>query len=99
MLIAFAILDIASGFEGMLGTVNAVLGTNWTSEDVDRIGREILRTERRFNEAAGFTSAHDRLPDFMRTEKLPPHNTAFEVSDEALDSVYADLSACGHAPA
>ena len=91
LFIAFAILDISSGFEGMLGSVNAVLGTDWTSEDAHRIGREILRAERQFNEAAGFTRAHDRLPEFMRREKLPPHNVVFEVSDEALDTVHAEM--------
>ena len=89
LFIAFAILDIASGFEGMVEECNGVLGTSWTGDDVTRIGQEILRMERRFNEAAGFTKAHDRLPEFMKYEKLPPHNTVFDVPDEVLDSVYA----------
>ena len=53
LFIAFAILDIASGFEGMMEECNGVLGTNWKSEDVAKIGAEILRKERAFNEAAG----------------------------------------------
>jgi aldehyde:ferredoxin oxidoreductase len=89
LFIAFPILDIASGFEGMVEECNGVLGTSWTGDDVTRIGLEILRMERKFNEAAGFTKAHDRLPDFMKHEKLPPHNTVFDVPDDVLDSVYA----------
>jgi len=91
LFIAFAILDIASGFEGMVEECNGVLGTDWTGDDVVEIGKEILRKERAFNEAAGFTKAHDRLPEFMKYEKLPPHNTVFDVPDEVLDAVYGEL--------
>jgi aldehyde:ferredoxin oxidoreductase len=52
------------------------------------MGKEIVDLERAFNEAAGFTSAHDRLPEFMIYEKLPPHNVVFDVSDEELDKVH-----------
>ncbi|MFH0849557.1 MAG: aldehyde ferredoxin oxidoreductase C-terminal domain-containing protein, partial [Candidatus Bathyarchaeota archaeon] len=38
LFIAFPILDIQEGFEGMVESVNGVLGTNWTSDDVTRIG-------------------------------------------------------------
>jgi len=89
LFIAFAILDIASGFEGMVEECNGVLGTNWTVDDVGRIGGEILKMERAFNEAAGFTKAHDRLPEFMNYEKLPPHNVVFDVPAEELDKVHA----------
>ncbi len=91
LFIAFAILDIESGFQGMVDEVNGVLGTNYTADDVAKLGAEILRKERAFNEAAGFTSAHDRMPEFMKYEKLPPHNQVFDVPDEALDAVYAEL--------
>jgi aldehyde:ferredoxin oxidoreductase len=88
LFIAFAILDIAEGFEGVVDECNGVLGTDWTMDDVDRIGKEIIGKERAFNEAAGFTKAHDRVPEFMKYEKLPPHNTVWDVPDEMLDSVY-----------
>jgi aldehyde:ferredoxin oxidoreductase len=91
LFIAFAILDIASGYEGMIEEVNAVLGTEWTADDIVAYGAEVLKVERKFNEAAGLSKADDRLPEFMYTEKLPPHDVVFEVQDEALDSVYGDL--------
>jgi aldehyde:ferredoxin oxidoreductase len=91
LFIAFAILDIASGFEGMVEECNGVLGTNWKSEDVVKIGSEILRKERAFNEAAGLTKEHDRMPEFMKYEPLPPHNQVFDVPDSALDSVFGEL--------
>ena len=91
LFIAFAILDIASGFEGMVEECNGVLGTNWKPDDVVKIGSEILRKERAFNEAAGLSKEHDRVPEFMRYEPLPPHNQVFDVPDSALDSVYGEL--------
>ena len=44
-------------------------------------------TERAFNANTGFTSQHDRLPDFFHKEKLSPHNFTFMVKDEELDEV------------
>jgi len=89
LFIAFAILDIRSGLEGMVEECNGVLGTNWTLDDIGGIGGEIIRKEREFNAAAGFTRAHDRLPEFMKYEKLSPHNVVFDVPDEELDKVHA----------
>ncbi len=91
LFIAFAILDIPSGFEGVMEECNGVLGTNWTTDDATRIGADILKVERKFNEGAGFNEADDRLPEFMYYEKLPPHNVTFDVPDEDLDAVFAKM--------
>ena len=91
LFIAFAILDIASGYEGMVEECNGVLGTNWTPDDVVPLGAAILRKERAFNEAAGISAEQDRMPEFMKLEPLPPHNQVFDVPDSALDSVYGEL--------
>jgi aldehyde:ferredoxin oxidoreductase len=88
LFVSFAILDIASGLEGMVEECNGVLGTNWTVDDIGRIGGDIVKKERAFNEAAGFTKVDDRVPEFMKYEKLPPHNVVFDVSDEILDKVH-----------
>jgi len=88
LFIAFAILDIPEGFQGMVDTMNAVLGTEWTADDVYAQGLEWLKRERMFNEAAGFTKEDDRIPEFMLEEKLPPHNTTWDVSEAVLDSVH-----------
>lgn len=91
LFIAFAILDIASGFEGMMEECNGVLGTNWKSEDAAKLGAEILKVERAFNEAAGLGKEADRMPEFMKYEPLPPHNVVWDVPDSALDSVFGEL--------
>lgn len=88
LFIAFAILDIPEGFEGVIDTVNGVYGTNWDSDKIAKIGAEVMEMEREFNKRAGFTNADDRLPEFMNYEKLPPHNVTWEVSDEDLDKVF-----------
>ena len=88
LFIAFAILDIPSGFEGLVEECAGVLGANWTADDVARIGREIMEKELAFNRAAGFTKAHDRVPEFMKYEPLPPHNVVWDVPDEELDAVW-----------
>jgi len=91
LFIAFAILDIASGFEGMVEEVNAMLGTNYTTGQVADLGADILRRERAFNEAAGLSAAHDRLPEFMSYEKLAPHNVVFDIPNETLDAVFGEI--------
>jgi aldehyde:ferredoxin oxidoreductase len=89
LFIAFPILDIPKGWEGMAESVAGVTGLNITGADVFDIGKEVLKMERLFNERAGFTAADDRPPEFMRYEKLPPHNEVWTVTDEELDQVYA----------
>jgi aldehyde:ferredoxin oxidoreductase len=89
LFIAFPILDIAKGWAGMAETVAGVTGLPITGDDVVPMGKEILKMERLFNEKAGFTAQDDRPPEFMRYEKLPPHNVVWTVKDEELDRVYA----------
>jgi len=88
LFVSFAILDIPSGLEGMAEECNGVLGTNWTVDDIGRIGGDIVKRERAFNEGAGFTKADDRVPEFMKYEPLPPHNMVYDVPDEVLDKVH-----------
>ncbi|HEX6306151.1 MAG TPA: aldehyde ferredoxin oxidoreductase C-terminal domain-containing protein [Anaerolineales bacterium] len=91
LFIAFAILDIPSGYEGMIEECNGVFGTNWTADDVAAYGVDVLKKERAFNEAAGISAQADRVPEFMKIEPLPPHNQVFDIPDEVLDSVYGEL--------
>jgi aldehyde:ferredoxin oxidoreductase len=90
LFIAFAILDIASGFEGLVEECNGVLGTNWTMDDVGRIGKEVLDKELAFNRAAGFSQEDDRLPEFMTYETLPPHEVIWDVPEETVDAVFGE---------
>ena len=88
--VTFATADIPEGFDGIIEECNGVLGTNWTMDDVTKIGKDIFKTERNFNIAAGLGAASDRIPEFMKYEKLPPHNVVWDVTDEQLDSITAE---------
>jgi len=88
LFIAFAILDIPSGFEGVYEMLNAQYGLNLTADDVSALGMQVLKTEREFNKKAGFTKEDDRLPAYFLAEKLSPHDKIFEVKDEELDQVF-----------
>ncbi|MBW1734335.1 MAG: aldehyde ferredoxin oxidoreductase [Deltaproteobacteria bacterium] len=87
LFVAFPMLDIPDAFNAVVDMVNAKFGLSLNADDVGALGQKVLGMETDFNARAGFTSADDRLPEFFKTEKLPPHNEVFDVSDEDLDSV------------
>jgi aldehyde:ferredoxin oxidoreductase len=89
LFVAFAILDQQETFDAMVETINAMHGLSLTGDDVVELGKTILRMERGFNAAAGFTKEHDRLPLYFSREPLKPHNVVFDVPNEELDQVYA----------
>ena len=88
LFIAFAILDQPETFQALIDMINAFYGLNLDADGVADLGKKVLKAERDFNKKAGFTAAHDRLPKYFYTEKLPPHNVVFQVTDEELDSVF-----------
>ena len=85
---AFALLDQPDTFQALLDLLNAFYGLNLDGNGVTELGKTILKAERDFNTAAGFTKAHDRLPRFFQKVPLPPHNVVFQVTDEELDQVF-----------
>lgn len=84
LFIAFAALDDESCLPALIDLLNARFGITLTGDDVVALGKSILKTERAFNIAAGFSAADDRLPDFFYTEPLPPHNVVFDFTDEEM---------------
>ena len=88
LFVAFAVLDKPEAFEAVYEMINAFYGLKLGADDVVALGKAVLTIEKKFNNAAGFTNAHDRLPAWMYTEPLAPHNTVFTVKDEDLDQVY-----------
>ena len=91
LFVAFAVLDIPEAFTAIKDMLNARYGWELSDDDVLAIGGKTLVKERQFNKAAGFGPADDRLPEFCYTEKLPPHNKVFEVSDAELDGLFVPL--------
>ena len=88
LFIAFPLLDQPETFQALVDVINGFSGASLTADDVTELGKSILKNERDFNAAAGFTKIDDRLPYYFKKEKLPPHDITFQVSDEDLDQVY-----------
>ena len=88
LFIAFAVLDQPDTFQALLDLINTFHGLKLTADDVTALGKKVLKMEREFNFKAGFTKEMDRLPDYFKKEKLPPHNITFMVKDADLDNVF-----------
>jgi aldehyde:ferredoxin oxidoreductase len=89
LFIAFPLLDQPETFQALIDVINGFTGASLTADDVTELGKSILKNEREFNAAAGFTKKDDRLPDYFKKEPLGPHNITFQVSDEELDQVHS----------
>ncbi len=88
LFVAFAVLDQPETFQALLDMLNSFYGGTLTGDDVAALGKSVLKSERDFNARAGFTAAHDRLPEFFKKEPLPPHGVTFTVQDEDLDTLF-----------
>ena len=88
LFIAFAILDQEETFQSLIDLLKTFSGQILTADDFTALGKSVLKKERDFNTRAGFTSKHDRLPEYFKKETLPPHNITFKVEDEELDQVF-----------
>ena len=72
----------------MADLINGLLGTNMTGDDYIQMGKDVMKQERAFNIKAGISPDADRLPDWMRTEPLPPLNEVFDVPQEEIDDFW-----------
>lgn len=88
LFIAFAALDDEKCLPALIDLINARFDINLNGDDVVNLGKYILKTEKAFNEAAGFTNLDDRLPEFFYKESLPPHNVVFDFTGEEIDEFW-----------
>jgi len=72
----------------LISCVSAVLGETLDENYITNLGISVLKTEKKFNDAVGFTKKDDRLPRFFLEEKLPPSGNVFDVPEEEIDSVF-----------
>jgi aldehyde:ferredoxin oxidoreductase len=68
--------------------ITCMTGKACTVDDLKQMAIETILREKRFNEAAGFTAADDRLPEFIYTEQNPAVNTVFDVPEEEMAKVF-----------
>ncbi len=71
----------------LISCVSAFTGEPLDENYLIHLGTAVLKAERRFNDAAGFTEKDDRLPRFFAEEKLPPSGNVFDVPVKEIDSV------------
>lgn len=88
LFIAFAALDDETCLPALIDMLNARFGLELNGDDVIGLGKNILKTEKAFNDSAGFTREHDRLPEFFTLEKLPPHNVVWDFAGDEIDSFW-----------
>jgi len=92
--ICFAVTDVATedngGVESMVNMVNAVHGWEMDMKGMIELGKNVVAMEKGFNRKAGFTAKNNRLPEFMHTEAIAPHNTVFDVSYDEINEVFKD---------
>lgn len=86
--VAFAVLDVPAALDAICSMFTGMYGRDFTAGDFLELGKQTLSIERKFNCAAGFSAADDRLPEFCYTEKLPPHNVVFTVPDSEMDELF-----------
>lgn len=86
--VAFPALDDEKCLPALIDMINARFGIELTGDDVTNLGATILKTERTFNQKAGLGSADDRIPEFMKYEKLPPHNAIWDFTNEEIDEFW-----------
>ncbi len=88
LFIAFAALDDETCLPALIDLLNARFGIGLTGEDVTNLGKSILKTEHAFNQAAGFTNADDRLPEFFSLEAIAPHDAIWDFTGEEIDTFW-----------
>ena len=82
------LLDIPELQKHLVACVSAKLGFSLDENYLTQWGVSVLKAEKKFNEAVGFTRKDDRLPRFFLEEKLLPSGNVFDVPEEEIDSVH-----------
>jgi len=63
-------------------------GWDLTYADVQRMGLDVLETEREFNRRSGAGEEFNDIPEFMREEPLPPMNSVYDVPMEEMQRIW-----------
>jgi aldehyde:ferredoxin oxidoreductase len=92
-LLDMAVPDIAC--QNTADLVNAASGTDFTSEEIQKIGERLNNTARLFNIGAGFTRKDDTFPKRLMTEPIKAGASKGQIIsqkdlDEMLDEYYSE---------
>jgi aldehyde:ferredoxin oxidoreductase len=88
LFIAFPGLQDSKCVPALVEMINARSGGKLDPAGFLELGKRILKTEHEFNLRAGLGPAHDRLPEFMKYEPLPPHDVVWDLTGEELDAFW-----------
>lgn len=88
LFIAFPALDIPECLPALVDMINARFGCELSADDVTNLGKTVLKLEHQFNLDAGMTNKDDRLPEFFKSEPVPPHNAIWDFSDDEIDEFW-----------
>jgi aldehyde:ferredoxin oxidoreductase len=83
-----AFTERAYPMEKVTEIVNTQCGLDLSYEDMQEMGKAVLKEERVFNLKAGFAPSADRLPEFFKEEPSPPSDFIFDVPDSEIDSFW-----------
>ena len=86
--IAFPALDDAACLPALIDMINARFGTELSGDDVTELGKKVMKIEHQFNIDAGFNNKHDRLPEFFKSDPVPPHNAVWDFTDDEIDEFW-----------
>lgn len=78
---------IQGRFDLIADLITAYTGDKITDIILKNIASDTLKLEHDFNRKAGFTKAHDRLPEYMYYELNEASGTVFDVPQEELESI------------
>jgi len=71
--------------------INARYGVAITEEDLVEQGKDILRTELKFNEGSEFHTANECEPAFVRSEPVGPAGSVFDVDAAEMSTIWDKL--------
>jgi aldehyde:ferredoxin oxidoreductase len=72
----------------VIAMISTLYGLDYSVDEFIALGKTMLTQERQFNKRAGISEAADRLPEWMRTEPLPPNDVVFDVPQEEIDELF-----------
>ncbi|MFH0845538.1 MAG: aldehyde ferredoxin oxidoreductase N-terminal domain-containing protein [Pseudomonadota bacterium] len=75
----------------MASLLNARYGTNLTDQDVLQLGIKTIKEELDFNRRAGIDLKYDRIPEFVKTEPVPPQDAVFDIPRNEIEAIWQDL--------
>jgi len=84
----FTVGGVATNKQLVLDVINALYGWDYDMKWFDAMCVRMLEDEKAFNEAAGITKAHHRLPEAFTERKMPGIDTTFDVTEEDLATVF-----------